>query len=187
MGIAIAAASLQMTPLVRRAGVAMALAIFAGAIFDYVVPQPSRLDNAKLARLVSGLAPHPRVLTISSHAQLGFPLTRNVSGVWVGRLMYQWITASIAQAPRKGSQDATTRDREEQYRRLEREILVGDIESKKPDVVLIENNQWKTWAFNHPDVAAALADYALVGAIGETTVYRRDLGLRPSIEPDAHK
>jgi hypothetical protein len=184
MGLAIGALVVQWASERRRAGAAVALVIAAGAaIFgNTVISQPPRDANPQLERLVANIAPHPKVLTISSHADLGFPLTRTVSGVWVGRLMYLWITASIEHITRKNAPDAATRARYERYLRFDREMLVGDIENNKPDAILIEDDKWKTWAFSHPDVVAALADFAPVGAVGAVTVYGRKLGLRPSQE-----
>jgi hypothetical protein len=60
--------------------------------------------------------------------------------------------------------------------RSNRETLVADI--RGTDVILIGQELWKAWAFVHADVAAARADYAPMGVVGEVTIYRRKLGLR---------
>jgi hypothetical protein len=59
-------------------------------------------------------------------------------------------------------------------------MLVRDIENKHPDAILVENEKWRAWAFAQADVAAALADYAPVGAVGTVTVYGRRQSLRPA-------
>jgi hypothetical protein len=142
--------------------------------------RPPRQDLAPLERLVAQLAPRPKILVVGPDISLGFPLTRHVSGEWVNTPMGLWITASIAYLTTNNPPDEATRREYEAYLRFDRETLVADIENKKPDVVLIENDKWKDWAFVHADVAAALAEYAPVGAVSEVTVYGRKLGLRPS-------
>jgi hypothetical protein len=146
-------------------------------IYFYRAP---RQDLAALERLVAQLAPRPKILVVGPDISLGFPLTRHVSGEWVNTPMGLWITASIQYLTRSNAPDEATRREYETYLRFDRETLVSDIENKKPDVVLTENDKWKDWAFAQADVAAALAEYAPVGAVGEVTVYGRKLGLRPS-------
>jgi hypothetical protein len=142
--------------------------------------QPPREHGVALERLVSELGPHPKVLAIGPDIALGFPLTRDVSGAWVGTPMGLWITASIDYLMRKTTPGETTLSRYDDYLRFDRETLVADIERKHPDAILVDGDKWKAWAFSHPDVAAVLADYAPVGAVGEVTVYGRRPSLRPS-------
>jgi hypothetical protein len=147
---------------------------FAFAFFS----QPPRKDIASLERLVAQLAPHPKILVIGPDIALGFPLTRQVSGAWVSTPMALWITTSIQYLTRDTTPDK--RNQYDSYLRFDREMLIASIENKKPDAILVENEKWKDWAFAQVDVAAALADYAPVGAVGEVTVYGRKLGLHPS-------
>jgi hypothetical protein len=63
--------------------------------------------------------------------------------------------------------------------RADRETLVADIKNKRPDAILVADAVWKNWTLTHVDVAAALADYAPIGADGEIEVY----GLRPALRP----
>jgi hypothetical protein len=145
----------------------------------FALAQPSNDTNAPLERLVTAMAPHPKVLVIGPDIALGFPLTRDVAGSWAQTPMDLWITASIDFLTRHYSPDPATRIKFDSYLRFDRETLIADIRDKSPDAILVQNDKWKTWAFAHPDVAAALTDYAPVGAVGEVTVYGR-LGLRPS-------
>lgn len=178
MALALGACMAEPTSDFRRRATAAAIGA-SGFIFAFVYfSHPPREDEAPLERLVAALAPHPKVLTIGPDIALGFPLTRNVSGTWVGAPMGLWITASIDYLTRKSAPDEARRRRYEAYLRFDRERLVAEIATKKPDAILVENAKWRDWAFAHPDVAAALADYAPVGAVGEVTVYGRKLGLR---------
>jgi hypothetical protein len=145
--------------------------------FGYFCYEP-RLDTAPLERLVSSLAPHPKILVIGPDISLGHPLTRNVGGVWVGTYPYLWITDTINYWSQQGKLDQATAAKYAAYLRQDRETLVADIDGKNPDAILFADDKWKGWAFSHADLAAALADYAPVGAVGEVTVYGRKLGLR---------
>jgi hypothetical protein len=180
MGLAVGALVAQTEARIRRA-LANALVIAPAAmLFAYaLISRPPREADSRLESLVAGLARHPGILTIGSHIQLGFPLTRNVAGEWVGRPMALWMTGAVEHLTEKNRPDDATRFRYDAYLRLDREMLIAAIVDRKPDAILVENDAWKAWAFSHPDVAAALADYAPVGAVGEVTVYGRRLGLRP--------
>ncbi len=152
------------------------------ATIVFALAQPSDATNAPLERLVAALAPHPKVLVIGPDIALGFPLTRNVSGSWAGTPMDLWITASVDFLTRHNPPDPATQTRYDAYLRFDRETLVADISNKSPDAILVQNDKWKAWAFAQVDVAAALADYAPVGEVGEITVYGRRPSLRPSQE-----
>jgi hypothetical protein len=64
--------------------------------------------------------------------------------------------------------------------RADRETLVADIKKEQPDAILVADAVWKNWALGHVDVAAALADYAPIGADGEVEVYALKPALRPA-------
>ena len=137
-------------------------------------------DTSQLERVVSALAPHPKILQIGPDIALGHPLTRHVSGLWVGTPCALWITAMASALLQSSTIDETKRRRYESYLEFDRATLVADIRTRSPDAILIDGDMWEAWAFAHPDVAVALADYAPVGAVGEVKVYGRKLGLRPS-------
>ncbi len=132
-----------------------------------------------IEKIVAGLAPHPKILVIGPSLALGHPLTRRVSGEWVGTPNCLWITAMAKYLLRQGPVDAATRERYEAYMRFERETLVSDIKNRTPDAILIADATWKAWAFADPDIAAALADYAPVGGAGAVEVF----GLKPVLRP----
>jgi hypothetical protein len=169
------------TPQATRQHRLLALpAICAGTLviaFGYFCNLP-RQDSAALERLVASVAPHPKIVVIGSDIALGHPLTRNVGGVWVGTFPFLWITDTIYFWREQGKLDSAAEARYAPFLRYDRETLVADIDGKKPDAILIADDNWKGWAFSHTDLAAALADYTPVGAVGEVTVYGRKLGLR---------
>ena len=155
---------------------AVAAALAAGFLF---CSRTGEAASEPIEKIVASLAPHPKILVIGSDIALGHPLTRQVSGEWVGTPNSLWITAMAQYLMRQGPVDAATRERYETYMRFERETLVSDIKNRTPDAILIANDKWKAWALAHADVAAALADYAPVAGDGEVAVY----GLKPALRP----
>ena len=180
MTLGLSAAILEAKTTSRRLRTLFGFSVAGATAIVFALAQPFNDTNAPLERLVAALAPHPKVLVIGPDIALGFPLTRNVAGSWAGTPMDLWITASIDFLTRHHAPDPATRDKYDSYLRFDRETLVADIRKKSPDAILVQNEKWETWAFAHADVAAALADYAPVGAVGEVLVYGRRLGLRPS-------
>jgi hypothetical protein len=136
-----------------------------------------RLDSASLEKLVASTARHPKVLMIGADIALGFPLTRSVDGEWVGTFPCLWVTDMISHQRDMGEQARTAES--DRLLRADRETLVADIKNKRPDAILVADAVWKNWTLTHVDVAAALADYAPIGADGEIEVY----GLRPALRP----
>jgi hypothetical protein len=130
--------------------------------------------HPRLEQVVGSVAAHPKVIAIAGGGiGIGHPLTRRVHGVWAGRLCSLWITDLGSRALLRDGLDEEAKARYRQYLAFDRETLVADIIANKPDVVLIAGDQWKAWAFSHPDVAAALADYAPHGEADGVTVYAR--------------
>ncbi|HXW19897.1 MAG TPA: hypothetical protein VEK35_05280 [Roseiarcus sp.] len=130
--------------------------------------------HLRLEEVVGSVAAHPKVIAIAGGGiGVGHPLTRRVHGVWAGRLCSLWITDLSSRALLRDGLDEAAKARYRQYLSFDRQTLVADIVANKPDVVLIAGEQWKAWAFSHPDVAAALADYAPQGEADGVTVYAR--------------
>jgi hypothetical protein len=133
----------------------------------------SGVDRPELERAVAAISPHPKLLAIGSDIAIGHPLTRRVGGVWVGSLAGLWVTDMSSYALDQNPVSEQARDRYEAYLRFDRETLVKDIVSKKPDVILVASDLWLAWARSHPDVAAALADYNLRATADNIMVYGR--------------
>jgi hypothetical protein len=180
IALALAAAVLENATSPHWLRVFVASIFAAGVALVFALGQPLQAADARIERLVAATAPHPKVLVIGPDIALGFPLTREVGGSWAGTLMNLWITASIDFLTRHNLRDPAMQVSYDSYLRFDRETLVADIRKKSPDAILVQNDKWLAWAFAEADVAAALADYAQVGAVGEVTVYRRKPSLRPT-------
>ncbi len=124
-----------------------------------------------LAAALTRLAPHPRILSLSSDIAVGHPLTRQVDGHWVGRLMSSWISLNV----RHIATDASALESYRPELRLEDQILAGDIEAQTPDAILASVPGWTDWIAGEPQVAGALTRYRLAGTYGFVMLFvRRD-------------
>jgi hypothetical protein len=136
-------------------------------------------DLRSLEAKVAAVAPHPSIVALSQDIALGFPLTRDVQGTWAQRPNSLWVTHDAMRLIKASGDDPATIERFAPYLRLDRDMLVEDIEHNRPDVVLIDNRarSFHDWAFADPLLAAALAPYRLFatdrGAHGDIEVYAR--------------
>jgi hypothetical protein len=114
------------------------------------------------------IAPHPKIVEISQDLGVGHPFTRQVDGVWAQRVPSLWITSG-ARALLKNNKDPSARAKLESYLRLDRDMLIEDIRSNRPDIILISNRfgEFHDWAFADPLIAAELANYSLYARDGE--------------------
>ncbi|HXW21242.1 MAG TPA: hypothetical protein VEK35_12110 [Roseiarcus sp.] len=131
-----------------------------------------RIDRTDLEKAIAAIAAHPTILAISPDIETGHPLTRRVHGRWVGGAYGPWITQLSQRALERhpGAKDA---QKLEAYMRFDRERLVADILTNKPDVILVANEDWMAWARAHPDVEAALEEYDFTQRVDDTIVYAR--------------
>jgi len=180
IAFAVAPIVLRALAMPPRANVVAAAASAVALAFGFILLSPQGATAPEpIEKIVAALAPHPKILVIGPNIALGHPLTRRVSGEWVGTPNCLWITAMAKYLLRHGPVDTATRARFEAYMRFERETLVSDIRNRTPDAILMADDSWKGWAFADPDISAALAAYAPVGGAGKVEVY----GLRPALRP----
>ncbi|MBV1701315.1 MAG: hypothetical protein KGQ46_05780 [Hyphomicrobiales bacterium] len=137
------------------------------------VPVPSMVD---LTAAVARLQPNPTLLEIGNYTS-GFPLTRKVHGHWVGSLYIPWATYGAhllterATTPMPASQSAAL----DHAKTFERDLLLKDIAREKPQIILVQTlkEDWRPWIARHPDIAAALAPYAVRGTYDHFEIWQR--------------
>jgi hypothetical protein len=161
----------------RRAASFAAPAVASAIAFAYV--WFSHLNGSPpLQAAATTLGPHPKILAITQDPGVGFPLTRQVGGIWAQRAAMLWITSG-ARRLLEGAKDPEQQSKLESYLRLDRDILLEDIERNRPDIILISNRfgEFHHWAFADPLIAVALANYKLYAEDGdpngETFLYAR--------------
>ena len=129
-----------------------------------------------LQQAVVELAPaNPRLLTISTDIGLGHPLVRLIHGRWVGTTCSLWMTISgqqlLSQYP-----DIKTAARIRADMRLDRRFLLHDIETGRPDVILVDNRRLLDWELSDPGIRAALAPYHTARTVDGVEIWLRRSG-----------
>ena len=168
-----------------------AVAALAGALWLFLVAPPAAPD-ADFVRSVEALGPHPRLAAIAEGLGVGFPLVRQVDGVWVQRSQGLLLTSGARQLLDQHPGDAALATRLAPIIASDRDRLAEDIARNRPDGILVNqfNPRFHHWAMGEAGFAAALAGYALTissrAADWPIDLYVRkdEIGLRgPLAEP----
>jgi hypothetical protein len=148
-----------------------------------VLPSPSffRRDeqHAVLAAAISKLAPHPRILALAFRQSLGHPLARNI-GVWVGRSWGLWATGDAVLMKERVGDDPFMRAKADAYFEKDRLAAAEDIETQRPDMVLIQETpgfDFTQWITESPRLLAALSNYRLVETVDGVEILQRRPGV----------
>ena len=173
----------------RLAGIgqtAIAALVAAACVF-YSLP-PSGPD-ADFVRAVADLGPHPRLAAIGEGLGIGFPLVREVDGVWVQRSQGLLMTAGARRLIDQHPADMALASRLAPIIAWDRDLAAEDIRRERPDAVLVSKigPRFHQWAMTDPALRAALEPYrfAMASRAKDWPVdlyVRQDLvGLRPSL------
>jgi hypothetical protein len=170
--------------LTRAKGENARLSLKLGALLlaaAFVVPAPSffRRDeqHTALANAIARIQPRPKLLALSFRQSLGHPLARNLGGEWVGHSWGLWATGLAMLAKERAGDNAASRARAEAYFEQDRLATAEDIETRRPDIVLIEQTpgfDFDQWIAASPRLAAALARYKLAEMIDGVKILRRE-------------
>ncbi len=166
--------------LLRWAGIAAAfagtLAFWNQMIVTYTIP-PALIAEIKAQH------PAPRMMVIGSDNSFGHPLTRIVGGTWVAGLAGQWVgrgaTPQMYDSAR--TVDAATAERLTKWRDGDIARLVHDLQTGKPDIVIVATQDvWTHYALGNQAMKAALGDYRETGRHdGKAVMVRRGPTERP--------
>jgi len=174
-------------PMLALAGLALGVAVIAGAPADAAVRETIRQRAVRLGVIAAGLvltigatgasmrwftlkggyhalnkpvaaiASNPRLLSITADIAVGHPLTRELHGQWVGSVCSQWISAGAMTLEHRGALTPARRARLDSLIAMDRRLLTHDIAVGRPDVILISTN--RDW------IGWAMADPALGAAL----------------------
>lgn len=132
-------------------------------------------DFSALRAPLSAIKPHPKIITLSDDLGLGFPLTRDLGGEWVGRKPSLWVT-TFARDLRE-SADPAARARYAAYVEAERKMFAEDVVRGRPDVILLwpsaTGQDWLGWAKADPQLAEALKAYRPRETVDGVTILSR--------------
>lgn len=169
-----------------RIGQTATAALIAAACVFYSIPVSG--PDAAFIRAVADLGPHPRLAAIGEGLGIGFPLVREVDGVWVQRSQGLLMTAGARRLIDQRPGDQTLAARLAPIIAWDRDLVAEDIRRERPDAVLVSDlgPRFHEWAMTDPALRAALAPYRFVMASSVKTwavdlYVRQDLvGLRSS-------
>jgi len=132
----------------------------ASGLFALSFPGPA----PDFVRTMLSYAPHPRVASIGEGLGMGFPLVRNVDGVWTMRVQGMPMTAGARLLIDRNPHDEALKARMAPIIDQERDWVAEDIEANRPDVLLISRHgpRFHAWAMSDPKLSAARAPYRFV-------------------------
>jgi hypothetical protein len=142
------------------------------------LPRFVRADssNPALAAAILRLAPHPRMLAIAFPLSFGHPLTRDIGGVWVGRTWGLWETGGALFMKAHAGDDPVRRVKADAYFDEDRLGAAQDIQTQRPDIVLIQKTpgfDFAQWIAGSPPLRAAMSLYHRADAVGDVDIYQR--------------
>jgi hypothetical protein len=165
-----------------------AAAAIAGALWLFFTAPPTAPDP-DFVRAVAALGPHPRLAAVAEGLGIGFPLVRQVDGVWVQRTQGMLLTSGARRLIDENPGDSALAARLAPIIAHDRDIVAEDIRRDRPDGILVNtvNPRFHRWAMTDPTLAAALADYALATSSRaadwpiDLYVRKDEIGLRRSL------
>ena len=160
---------------VARAGQAISLAVLVGVSASAWQLLRLNWDSTELRRAIELVQAAPRMLSISSSLLVGHPIVRQLGGVWVGRTPSLWIHNLGSARRRQGNLDDRTLAQIEGFERAERDRLLEDVRTQRPDIILVETSgaDWSKWAAADSAISRELAAYEDRGASMGVRIMRR--------------
>ncbi len=152
------------------------LPMFVGApiLFGAMLQFVDWEEHRGLLPAVQRLAPaRPRIISVSGQLDVGFPVVRRAHGVWLGSSHSLWLTIASLTLIKAGVGDDAYRERLSGYIDQDARIFREDVRTGRPDVILVDDDERTVRAIGHPDIVAALADYAPRETVGEITLWMR--------------
>ena len=167
----------------EAAAAAMLVAVFA------LYAPPRDWPDAAFVNAVADLGERPRLASVAEGLGIGFPLVREVGGVWAQRTQGMLLTAGARRLMAEHPGDRALAERLAPIIARDRDMVVEDILRNRPDGVLVSDVSpgFHAWAMNDPKIAAALADYrpqartAGRSSVVELYVRKDAFGLRPTL------
>jgi len=117
--------------------------------------------------------PQPRMISASILFHVGYPVVRQVGGVFVGRSNGIWISGSALEMLATFIGDDVYRARLQSYIDRDARMLLEDVRAHHPDIILTDHYSGTARALRHPDIVAAMADYAPLDEVGDVVLWGR--------------
>ena len=117
--------------------------------------------------------PQPRMISASILFHVGYPVVRQVGGVYVGRSNGIWVAGSALAMLDPFVGDEAYRARLQSYIDRDARMLLEDVRAHHPDIILTDHYSGTARALRHPYIAAAMADYARLEEVGDVVLWGR--------------
>lgn len=131
-------------------------------------------EYAGLTDAVRRVAPaHSKIAALAEQLDVGHPLVRRLGGTWVGHQNCLWVSWGVRYLLGQGLAPPAERERLLEHMRKDEEVFADDINLGKPDILLVESPEVKSWARKQPALSAIFQEYGEVGKIGEISIWRR--------------
>jgi hypothetical protein len=175
------------------ADLTLALARMAAAAFGATAAGffPGAQPSNALGQALTRLKPHPTVMAVSESFGYVHPMVRRVGAQWVQSVPNLVITSGARLLMDQRPGDAALAARLAPYIEADRQRLISDIRTRKPDAIIVGplDTRFHAALWADPELQDAMRDYALF-AVNDLAAHpgqlwaRRDLiGLRPTLEP----
>jgi hypothetical protein len=164
----------------QRMAVALAVGLLVGSSFSWM---NSSLYVASIAQAVRALNPHPKLLALSIDLSVGFPLTREAEGTWVGRVASLWISGDVWYRRLTEDLDPETLAKLKAYAARDRQIFTEDLARGRPDILLVDHRQqvpWADWIRTYPPLADQMKAYRKIQTLGQIDILCREHGCGPA-------
>jgi hypothetical protein len=160
----------------RALNVLFALGIFCTGMVWFSVQYPR--DTIAIAETIDKIASRPGIAMIGGDVSVGFPVTRLVHGNWAQRAASRWMASSAHRLRSQPGTEPEVAAAMERYENLDRSMLLDDIRSNRPQIILIEAKpedtfDWGAWARADPQLASELNAYEFVKQIDDVQIWRR--------------
>ena len=119
------------------------------------------VDLSPLRDKVAALKANPRLISLAADPTVGFPLTREVDGVWVDRAESRWIPYYAGGLAAAGA-DAETINVLRAIVEKDRRGFAADTRARRPDIILMERRpfDYLDWARRDTELADLLTCFA---------------------------
>jgi hypothetical protein len=119
--------------------------------------------------------PHPRLASITGELDVGHPLVHRVGGTWAMRTHSLWLMTCAMTLLQDTKPSPEMAERLRGYIAQDAHAFREDVAANKPDLIIAQTDGTIAPVLRHPDIVAALKDYAPVQVVGSLTLYgRRD-------------
>ena len=132
-------------------------------------------DSRELRAVLALVQPQARLLAISSEMSVGHPLVRQLGGTWLSRGPCLWNIRGGQERIEREMLDPSTLARIRAYGQAERDMLLEDIRTGRPDIVLVQIKgvDWSEWTAADAEISAELAAFNDRGTYDGVRVLQR--------------